>query len=475
MTEYYKQVKLLVGYNEVDDIHLDYFLKILQPFQKNKARFIQFNPPNETEEYGKTNLALVQGKILCQKDKREVKHGDIVEMRFEETAENGMQWVPQKIRSDKVNPQWFLSANNIWSTLRNPITTSMIQGDYVESMIQDKENEYYMDNDRESSKPLRKFHNWIKYCLITGLCENKNVRILDTSIGRGGDIEKYIQSSFNCQFLLGMDINSVNEASRRYYYMKKNKTPAVFLRYNTGKEILSKEGMYATPEFPEKDVTHSDAMISILYKLNTPIPEIYKPIREKYQGLAKEKFTLISCQFSLHYYFESETLFNGFVTNLVENCKTGGYFIGTCYDGKRVFELLTDRESIEYRDAMDNLVYRISKQYDMTEFGSQLFGNRIDVYMDSIDSEYSEYLVDFERFVSIMKQNGFELVKPAMKPEYDIFQGPMNSFSTILSQLSSFESNSQFRKYYSASLELQSIPELQLLSSLNNYFIFKKN
>ena len=164
-----------------------------------------------------------------------------------------------------------------------------------------------------------------------------------------------------------------------------------------------------------------------------------------------------------------------FITNLVENCKTGGYFIGTCYDGKRVFELLTDRESIEYRDAMDNLVYRISKQYDMTEFGSQLFGNRIDVYMDSIDSEYSEYLVDFEQFVSIMKQNGFELVKPAMKPEYDIFQGPMNSFSTILSQLSSFESNSQFRKYYSASLELQSIPELQLLSSLNNYFIFKKN
>ena len=30
--------------------------------------------------------------------------------------------------------------------------------------------------------------------------------------------------------------------------------------------------------------------------------------------------------------------------NINENCKIGGYFIGTCYDGKRVFKMLENKK-----------------------------------------------------------------------------------------------------------------------------------
>ena len=46
------------------------------------------------------------------------------------------------------------------------------------------------------SYPLRKFHNYIKNKLITSICSvgNQPISIIDTSIGQGGDIGKYLYS-----------------------------------------------------------------------------------------------------------------------------------------------------------------------------------------------------------------------------------------------------------------------------------------
>jgi len=51
--------------------------------------------------------------------------------------------------------------------------------------------------------------------------------------------------------------------------------------------------------------------------------------------------------------FENLTTLNNFARNVSETTKVGGYFIGTCYDGKRVFNMLNgtkQNESIQLKD-----------------------------------------------------------------------------------------------------------------------------
>ena len=51
--------------------------------------------------------------------------------------------------------------------------------------------------------------------------------------------------------------------------------------------------------------------------------------------------------------------------------------------------------------------------------------------MDSIGETYSEYLVNFDMFVSIMKGNGLNYISQNER-KYDIFDGPLNSFDIFL-------------------------------------------
>ena len=43
------------------------------------------------------------GKILCERDNREIKDSDIVEMRYDYNAENNMFWEPLRINNIKLN------------------------------------------------------------------------------------------------------------------------------------------------------------------------------------------------------------------------------------------------------------------------------------------------------------------------------------------------------------------------------------
>ena len=83
-----------------------------------------------------------------------------------------MYWEPIRVRKDKLKPQYFLSANNIWKTIKDPITEEMITGsDIVKgdlSVVYD--GMYYIDREDdllEISYPLRRFHNYIKSRLIS--------------------------------------------------------------------------------------------------------------------------------------------------------------------------------------------------------------------------------------------------------------------------------------------------------------------
>jgi hypothetical protein len=100
--------------------------------------------------------------------------------------------------------------------------------------------------------------------------------------------------------------------------------------------------------------------------------------------------------------------------NISECTKQNGFFIGTCYDGKEVFNKLkkvVTGDSIKIIED-DKRIWEITKGYGAESFDddSSSIGYRIDVYQDSINQTISEYLVNFDYLTRVMTAYGFELI-----------------------------------------------------------------
>ena len=56
------------------------------------------------------------------------------------------------------------------------------------------------------------------------------------------------------------------------------------------------------------------------------------------------------------------------MTNVKENIAPGGFFIGTCYDGGRLFDLLKTNGDQEFKDEKGELIYSIKKSYEIDDY-----------------------------------------------------------------------------------------------------------
>ena len=475
----YRKVSLSVGYKEKDDEQVDFNMKRVMNEKPNTRKYLYFNRGKDNSHI--TNIPLKNGKIICERDKLEITDGCIVEMRYNGLNNDGFDWSPLRVRVDKVSPQWFAIADNIWNTINNPVSESMITGEEelrTEDVIET--NKYYVDsNEYDNSTPIRHMHNYTKKLLIEAVLGNisgKNLSILDTSCGRGGDNQKYLRvNKKNIQFILGLDISeNVKEAANRYYYesLKRKVPKALFLQYDTSKNIKGLTGCMNTS---------CREMMSILFGDTKSYDKKYESLYKNYHSLAKNGFDCVSSQFSFHYYFKNEETLRGYLQNLKELVKPGGYFMGTCYDGMKViktFEML-QKETIEARDEKGILIYDIIKNYSMDSFSynsedlSNMFGNEISVYMSSIGQYITEYLVNFEFVIDIMKEYGFELMTPAKSGP---MSKPMGNFEEIIQSVDSLldKDDRETQKAYSEAKTLQKEDKYKILSALNNWFIFKK-
>ena len=536
ITHQYKQLELYVGYDKYKDRSINFCMKVLEDKKgekvtdEDKVQKFNFNETVENK-YDITNINLKDGKMVCLNyEEDEIKDGDFVEMRFNPNAKNSMNWEPLRVRSDKSKPQFFTIAYDVWDTINNPITKDMIQGDYeLEEYIKDDKHGKYYVNESENllfeSSPLKKIHNYIKTKLITLVCKsfNKPIQILDLSFGQGGDTKKYLNNEINCSFLLGLDISSnIDEACKRVYREKTN-TKTAFFRADTSKNIQNGE-CTEIDGITEEERIHSNTLINILYGVNKSIPEEYTNIQRRYYGIAKNGFDVISSQFSLHYYFKNKDTLNGFIQNLKDNLNKGGFFIGTCYDGNSIFDHFKKMDSLmnidigvddedyeeytlfESKDIFQNKIFSIEKKYSIKEFTynpeekENMFGNKIEVFMDSIGQPIDEYLVNFDFFKDIMKENGFEIYVPKgqstiFKKNY--FENGLGQFKNVIQNLSELrETDEIFKKYYSEAYQTKEVVKgkdgkfnkrtitieplnltgnLETLSSFNNYFIFQRN
>jgi hypothetical protein len=408
----------------------------------------------------------------------------IVEFKYEMHNKDGWKWVPLRVRYDKTAElksgmknygNAYHVANNNWHSIHEPITEEMIsKGINIPENVISEDVYYNRSNEETSTQGLRDFHNlYVKKKLILGV-SNRGDTLIDYAVGKAGDLSKWIRSKLS--FVFGVDIskdninNNMDGACARYLSSRKknkNMPAALFVTGNSSNNIRNGNA-FAT----EKDKQITKAVFGTGPK---DVTLLGKGVYKQY-GIAQEGFNVSSCQFALHYFFENKTTFHEFLRNLAECTKVQGYFIGTCYDGKKVFELLKKKKNGENFTIMNGArkMYEVTKMYDETGFpdDEMSLGYPINVYQESINKVFREYLVNFDYFIRVMENYGFTLISKNEAQHMNLPDG-----SGLFSDLFAFMENEirmnpKHKSDYCKAIYMNQ--DEKTISFLNRYFIFRK-
>lgn len=498
----YKTLVLYCGYHDKKHGYLDPFNDMLEGKKSGNSesdkkyrpeKFIPTDPYDPKACFA--NMLLHQnGKELYMltEEGEYFEENMIVEFRYDLTRQKGWKWVPLRVRYDKTNelkngfPNYgnaYHVANNNWSTIHNPITkenisTGMNIHAYFdnENIEENDDDVYYANSGTKKSQAMRDFHNlYVKRNLIKAVSE-KGDTLIDYAVGKGGDLPKWIDSKLG--FVYGIDLsrdninNMKNGACARYLNSLSSfkKIPTcIFLKGNSSENIRKGNA------FKEEFSTEQEKHINNAIFGNGPkdATKLAAKVYENY-GVGERGFNISSLQFALHYFFENEITLNSFACNVAECTKLNGYFIGTCYDGETVFNLL---ENTAYDDSivfMENGVktYEIIKRYKQTGFpdDENSLGYAINVYQDSIGKTLKEYLVNFDYFVRIMENYGFILLNDEEANSINMPHGT-GLFRDLYIQM---ENEIKLNKKHDYKTAPYMIPSEKTISFMNRYFIFKK-
>ena len=159
-----------------------------------------------------------------------------------------------------------------------------------------------------------------------------------------------------------------------------------------------------------------------------------------------------------------------------DNLKVGGYFIGTCYDGKLIFNLLKNKKQGESIDLFDDgvKIWEINKDYSPTEFedDASSIGYKINVYQESINKMFAEYLVNFDYLHRVMENYGFKLLPRDEAKNIGLPEGT-GLFSELYNYMvDEIKRNPSKKNEYGTAMNMTAYE--RKISFLNRYFVYKK-
>ena len=153
---------------------------------------------------------------------------------------------------------------------------------------------------------LRNFNNWIKSVLINEFISKiraesgvSNASVLDLGCGKGGDILKWKKANVSHVTFADISEKSLQICQERF---SRSNFTASFIHLDASRDILL-----------EKYTNDNNDII---------------------------QHDLVSCQFALHYTFESFEQANRCLKNVSDSLKPGGFFIGTTTNGCEIVKRL---------------------------------------------------------------------------------------------------------------------------------------
>lgn len=213
---------------------------------------------------------------------------------------------------------------------------------------------------------LRLFNNLVKRMLI--LKYGKGCKtVLELACGKGGDLQKWAECRIN--HYVGVDISrdAIHEAVNRYRSM--NAFDAIF---------------------KVSDAFGSD--------IDETLPEYFD-----------RRFDIVSCQFALHYAFETERKARITLLNISKKLNMGGYFIGTLPSSSYIkYHLSKFPKGCK---GFGNSIF--SLQFDEVpprdgKFASP-YGNKYYFYLKDAINYIPEFFVDFDDLRQLADEYGLEV------------------------------------------------------------------
>jgi hypothetical protein len=507
----YKTLILKCGYDPKRHGYLNPYNDVLQnrvsnglseggmdPEKSETYRPVPFQPTNPYDPNACfCNVALqdtgdvfgkgTEGGILLSEEKEYFEENMIVEFRYDPTRDGAWKWIPLRVRYDKTTElrsghrnygNAYHTANSNWHSIHNPVSQHMITtGENIPEVSFTQNDVYYNRKTRESNtQGLRNFHNlYVKRRLILAV-SNPGNRLLDLACGKGGDLSKWRMGGL--KFVLGIDVNrdnitnQIDGACSRYLSDTKkygdNMPQCLFFTGDSGKNIRTSGEAFASQK--ERDY------VNAIFGQGAKNPNDLPPGVFKAYGIGEDGFDVTSIQFAIHYLFSDEVTLHNLLRNVSDCTHVGGYFIGTTYDGATVFEKLRTKQKGESWTIMrnGNKMAEIIKQYNDDLFldDEHSIGMQIDVYQDSINKVFPEFLVNFKYLIQLMEQYGFSLVTNDQATKLGLSTGS-GMFEELYRRMEYEIKNRSIQKEeYGVASDMS--PEEKQISFLNRFFVFKK-
>uniref|UniRef100_A0A8D9EKW0 mRNA (guanine-N(7))-methyltransferase n=1 Tax=Cacopsylla melanoneura TaxID=428564 RepID=A0A8D9EKW0_9HEMI len=235
---------------------------------------------------------------------------------------------------------------------------------------------------------MRNFNNWTKSMLIDEFLSRLKaahplgspIRVLDMGSGKGGDMLKWKNGGVKHVVFADIAALSIEDCKTRYEELKTKEEAKAYSR-----NVFS-------AEFIAVDCSK-------------------KRLRSHYEDKALE-LDLVSCQFCIHYSFESVQQARTMLKNAAECLKPGGYFVGTVPDSNQIISRQRKHPNVSFGSD----VYRIECLFDV--FGPiPLFGAKYDFNLEGVVN-CPEFLVHFGLFERIAGEFGLKLV---LKENFKLF------------------------------------------------------
>jgi mRNA (guanine-N7-)-methyltransferase len=347
----------------------------------------------------------------------EITDDTIVEFSYNEKQR--FSWVPIRVRHEKTtryrtyNDNFGNSYNvalDIWKSIVNPVTEKMITTGIIPSESENKPIDvssntvsnvatpYAVIKTKRERLPYQNFHTaYVKKKLLKMVAldpvdsERGSGYLIDFGVCRGGDLNRWKEIDFRKVVGIDADIKCIDEAINRYQNAIDNRYNITFLCGDLSKLI-----------FP-----NHEAACELTEKI-TGVTN-WKELMKKTLG-QKYMFDVVSSQFVIHYFFEDELSLCSYLQNVTDNLKIGGHFVGTTFDGSKVYDFLK-RKTHEAGMKGEETIWKITKLYGKKKFtdGRPNWGMAIDVFVNSIGIAHKEYLVSFKYLEKLASEYGLEL------------------------------------------------------------------
>ena len=233
---------------------------------------------------------------------------------------------------------------------------------------------------------LRNLNNCVKSHLISYAVKSskkKAVNVLDLGCGMGGDIQKWLRGSFEVTRYVGVDIAKASLEQFSGERLKNNPLRARVTHLicaDLGTESLTNAAdVLEVHEWTVDGQSNWQAKASPL--------------------TLEDKFNVASCQFAMHYMFQTKGKAAHFFEEISRHLDTGGIFVATTIDSRVILNLAAEAEACSSSSSSSSSSKSRKMERHCLHFKDSLGNLLLDVSFD--DAHWKRLLLDQEAYQAL--------------------------------------------------------------------------